>query len=225
MNYSSQHPKVKAWSQIRARIRSAWNDLFSSDRPEQDDPSVGSASGFTLRKLFAGVWGIAAIAFTAREYLETVFAVGVPLALLGYAYLSGLRLGCFFQALFWAWLIIGWYFCYQYPRDMAPVSLPDSAHDVRYSGGWGDCQFRFEAPPRDCQDSAQRHTLRYPHWYPKPGLEINRKLGLIPSYCFDVKTKYSWFDIKKIERGWYYEGYSRMWVDSERGIFFYEFHD
>jgi hypothetical protein len=153
-NFSPQHPKVQAWSQIRARIGSAWNDLFYSDRPENDEP----ASGFTLRKLFAVVWLIAAIAFTAREDLTTVIAVGVPLALLGYAYLSGARYGCFGQGVFWSWLVMGWYFCYQFPYDMAPVPLPTSAHDVRYSGVWADIDFRFEASPGECLETAQHQN-------------------------------------------------------------------
>ena len=74
MKYSSQHPKVKAWAEIREWLfakRDETTPATSEDSTEYD-------SRITLRKMFAGVWAVAALAFTAREDIETVFAVGVP---------------------------------------------------------------------------------------------------------------------------------------------------
>jgi len=224
-NFSPQHPKVQAWSQLRARIRSAWNDLFYSDRPENDDP----VSGFTLRKLFAGVWAIAAIAFTAREDLTTIFSVGVPLAMLGYVYLSGLRLGCFLQGVFWSWLVLGWYCCYKYPYDIAPVSLPASAHHIRTSGNWNHVQYRFEAPVADCIKTAEKYLAkaRYPVLSNDAEI-IDRSVGKrVPDDGKYMSSRASWMDLHNINKGLYYRANynEEIWIDTEREIFYFRWHD
>ena len=221
-NLSPQHPKVQAWSQIRARLGSAWNDLFYSDPPEP-------VSGLTLRKLFAGVWVIATLAFTARESWETVFAVGAPLAVLGYAYLSGLRLGCFPQGVFWSWLVVGWYFCYQYSYNIAPVPLPKSAHHLRSSGGWSYVQYRFEAPVAECIRTAETHLSRtVSSMYARGPEIIDRSAGKrVPDDVLRTASRASWMDLHNINKGLHYQFnyFEEIWIDTERGIFYYRWYD
>ena len=228
-NLSPQYPKVPAWSQLRARVRSAWNDLFYSDRPQQEKPTPNTRSGFTLRKLFAAVWPVAAIAFAAREDLETVFAVGAPLAVLGYVYLSGLRLGCFVQGVLWSWLILGWFFCYYLPYQNTPLPLPASAHHVRWSSGWSHVYFRFEAPVNACIDAAEQHLKksRYPERTHGPEI-IDRTHGLgLPHDGAELQRGHPWMDMQNINKGLHYRAnyIEDIWIDTERGIFYFRWYD
>lgn len=231
-NLSPQYPKVQAWSQIRARVRSAWNDLFYTDGPPDDDPVPNTLSSITLRKLFAIIWLIAALTATWRYDMASVVLVGVPIGLLGYCLLANGKIRPVRGILFVGWGIVGYYCCFILPYTKTRIkSFPPTATKLYSESDWFCERIRFSASVDDCKVAAERLVAEDRRYFsnvlpnPRP---INKKQGQFPA--LRKRTNYeqrpSWFDPQNIEVGWQYEfTFTQIWIDSERGLFYYEFLD
>jgi hypothetical protein len=113
--------------------------------------------------------------------------------------------------------------------------FPKSARNIRFAHfrEWVACEtfLRFEAPVDDCLVCAR--DLLAAHNSRNPGQPIARLRGLtLPVDRGDASSSVldtSWFDVNSIQRG--QEGgisssrMPRIWVDTERGVFYYTFHD
>jgi len=123
--------------------------------------------------------------------------------------------------------------------QMLPVAFPATATDFQFAefGYWlvGEFYFSFRAPPDVCLAYAQavldEHNKRNPK-EPLPGLRpvgsgeepVNSR-PLTPFYLTNEGVTVSWFQPGAIREG--VEGGERgskgkVWVDTERGVFYYE---
>jgi hypothetical protein len=102
------------------------------------------------------------------------------------------------------------------------ISLPESARDVQYAWVVGGMQYtqqyvRFEAPVDDCYAQAKRILRTNQPTFSK----TSRPLG--PPSCEQLHTK--WFDVDKIAEGVVAGDGSdhgpQIWIDTQRGVFYY----
>lgn len=98
--------------------------------------------------------------------------------------------------------------------------LPTSAHDVQYAGAYYmaspafETFFRFEAPVQDCLEHAKTE-------YPDMTLQaIDRVFQ--PESTMGLKV--DWFDTAKIKHGLigtHKGSCATIWIDTERGVFYF----
>ena len=113
------------------------------------------------------------------------------------------------------------------------LPIPSNAHDVEYASyaaGLQEGHFyvRFEAPVPDCFDTAR--TIFANHAKETPGYVIPEFQPVShPEREKSSDLRIEWFDNDRISKGvtagtgWSWE--PRVWIDEERGIFYYEIND
>jgi hypothetical protein len=143
-----------------------------------------------------------------------------------------------------AWCVGGW-LSWGSPVEWGPMSvgqaraklaaslpefpaLPDEARNVRYAGwgagvGYEDC-LRFEAPPEVCKAYAERFTR---DWVDEDEWPCTLKeLRDRPQPVRLSELRIGWFDIHQITRGFAtvdsYPMRREVWVDMDRGVFYWK---
>ena len=109
------------------------------------------------------------------------------------------------------------------------IQLPPSARDVQYAtlaGGLQDGQFfiRFEAPVADCHAAAM---AVFAVWMKTEGIQDYPRFEQVnhPPPYRSSRLHTEWFDVENISNGSVAGSGSswmpRIWIDEDRGIFYY----
>lgn len=113
------------------------------------------------------------------------------------------------------------------------VPLPASAHDVYYSNysdglQVGEFLVQFEAPVKDCRATADAIYAAIARKNPKYTAPKFTPVSH-PPRAGSSYMPVDWFDNDHIEKGAVggkgYEGEPTIWIDEERGIFYYKLSD
>lgn len=200
---------------------------------DADDSSTIEANSFrfTLRTLLAVFWVAAALVVTGKFDGGTVVYTGIPVALLGFVLINGTRSNPWLRRIVMGWAMLGLWNCYGCPRMSCPIELPSSATNLYVENGGGFTgwhhEVRFQAPVEDCLATAERiqreiaskHQLSI-----NPPEIIDLGKGLLPNKDDYLQFDNWWMQVKTIRKGFYFQpsGFlmPRMWIDTERGIFY-----
>jgi hypothetical protein len=205
--------------------------------PATEDLSTIKDDGFrfTLRTMLAAFWGVAALVVTGRFDGGTVVYVGIPVAVLGFVLINGTKINPWPRRIVLGWAMLGLWGCYGCPRVLCPIELPRSASNlyVENSSGFGPTNWyyevRFEAPVADCLATAERiqRISANDHGYSilPPEHIIDQANSVNPNKNDSFKFHNDWMNIQSIQRGFYFRPSGNlmplMWIDSERGIFYF----
>lgn len=186
---------------------------------------------FILRMILAILWVVAICIATARRDFGAILMVGIPVALIGFAFIAGHRWGKITIGFLIGCATIGIFFCYCWPYLICPIELPPSAHKLYATdqGFWiaAHIEVRFNATVEDCIETAERVQERFANEIGNdihPPVEIDRKRGKIPPQDIIGQRRKWWLNTNYIQKGLYYPGGGawapEMWIDTERGIFY-----
>jgi len=162
-----------------------------------------------------------------------VLAIAIPIAILGVLGIAALLLT--------AWFFINPESTIESRRPLSlaeakqcPIPLPKSAHDIQYAAyaDWQilDCYVRFEASPEDCIAEAKALLAQDEKTGPQIP-ELDRKFRAAtsgPSYSTQYFKDLSWFDMGRLpqdrqvlEIGGDNDLEPHIWIDQDRGVFYY----
>ncbi|PQO41662.1 hypothetical protein [Blastopirellula marina] len=197
---------------------------------------------FTLRKLFAWVWVVAALlgsVYRLDPFSPLLLAfLGLPAAALGYLVISGQKHEHRLRYALILWVALAMLFGVVLPimfnRLSCPFELPPSATRLqasdRMNGFTGaDTQVTFHASVKDCYATLAKVERVYRVKF-GPGLPIdhplpNSRFTFIPAWGNSPRHQLTWFNPNKIEEGEYFSnGLVQVWIDTKRGVFYMDAH-
>lgn len=121
---------------------------------------------------------------------------------------------------------------YNQARKHCPIALPPTASEIQYAlyGDWqiADQHVKFRAPVKDCIDNARLVLAENKKHHPQRHSDFDQDLELVtkpvsPTSIFFRRLP--WFDTVTITKGGSLGGDGDMqphiWLDTERGIFYY----
>ncbi|RCS46036.1 hypothetical protein DTL42_16235 [Bremerella cremea] len=203
--------------------------IVENDRP---------GTRFTLRKLFALVWVVAALlgsVYRLDPYSPLLLAfLGIPSAALGYLLISGQKHSGSLRYALLLWVSLAMVFGVVLPsifnRLSCPFELPPSASQLqaseRMNGFTGaDTRVTFHASVEDCYATLAKVERVYRVKF-GPGMPIdqsisNARFTFVPAWGNSPRHQQAWFNPNKIEEGEYFsDGYVQVWIDTKRGIFY-----
>jgi hypothetical protein len=121
---------------------------------------------------------------------------------------------------------------YNQARKRCPISLPPTASDIQYAmyGDWqiADHYVKFRAPVEDCIDNARVVIAKNKKDHPQRRSDFDHTFEFVRKPASPDSTflgKLPWFDIGNITNGISLGGDGDMqphiWIDKDRGIFYY----
>lgn len=208
-------------------------NTISDNQVSDEFPSIPQ---FKLRTLLAAIWGFAAFIATVRRDFFAFLLAGLPIAWMGCALIHGRRWNGIRTTFFIFWSALGMAICYWFPYASCPIPLPPSAHNLYVSqqGAWlaYHGEVRFHATVEDCVATAQRVHDEYAARQRRssaPPIEIDSERGIVPPRDGTGHRRKWWLNTDFIRKGLYYPGGGawnpQIWVDTERGIFYFRVTD
>jgi hypothetical protein len=180
---------------------------------------------FTLRALLGFFWFVASILAAAAIDVGTIFGIGIPIGLFGLLYAASNTKHLGYLSILASWGMVGVYYNYYWAYYNCPIEIPNSVTRLKVvnKGFWYYVKLvRYEAPVVDCLIMAQKMQEQCPRDPGQAEKIIFRAKGL-QHLPLNMPPRPAWFDIDMIENGKYYQirWGSQIWIDTERGIFYF----